>query len=139
MPKTSGRKPKNKDEAPLPYASAEALDARCRDYVDQCRARELFPDEAGMFVFLGLSWDMKARFEINEAGRYPGFASVLNKYQLLRESELSRMMLLDPKLASPCAYLLKQVKNGGYADKQQSEGKANVTVEFKLGIPDTEA
>ena len=139
MPKASGKKPKSTSDTPVPYETAEALDAKCREYVDQCRARALFPDEAGLFVFVGLDWDAKARFEGNEAERYPGFATVLRKYQLLRESELSRMMLLDPKLASPCAYLLKQAKNGGYADKQQAEGKGNVTVEFKLGIPETEA
>lgn len=138
MPKASSKKPKSTGGVLSPYATPEELDAKCQEYIGQCKAREVFPDEAGMFVFLGISWDTKTRYENNEEGRYAGFAEVLGKYQLLRESELSRMMLLDPKLASPCAYLLKQSKNGGYADKQQAEGKANVTVEFKLGIPDAE-
>lgn len=137
MPKVKSDKPKGSGAPPVPYATPEALDAKCREYVDQCKALEVFPDEAGMLVFLEISPETKAQYESGAGGGAPGFAEVLQKYRLVRESALIRMMLLEPKLASPCAFLLKQSKNGGYNDKQQPEGKENLTVEFKLGIPDT--
>ncbi len=116
--------PKNPFGSPPKYATPEALDRNCRAYIELCSEQNAFPDEAGMLLFLKLPPATKARYEKNESGQYAGFAEVFKKYELLRESYLTRGMLADPKLAGACSFLLKQRKNGGYAEKQADGGDA---------------
>lgn len=122
--KLGGRAPK--------YEVPEELDAKCKEYIDLCEAQDKFPDEAGMLLYCNISWDTKNRYENDEDNKYPGFADVLKKYAAIRESALVQELMRNPKGAGAYAFLLKQVKNGGYTDKQQVENSGKQTIEIKI-------
>lgn len=122
--KLGGRPPK--------YETPEELDTKCQEYIALCKSQAKFPDEAGMLLYCDISWDTKNRYENNEDNKYPGFAEVLKKYATIRESELVQELMRNPKGAGAYAFLLKQVKNGGYTDKQQIESNGKQSIEVTL-------
>ena len=122
--KLGGRLPK--------YQTPEEFDAKCAEYLALCQSLDKFPDEAGMLLFCNISWDTKNRYENNEDNKYPGFAEVIKKYAAIRESDLVQRLVEYPKGAGAFAFLLKQVKNGGYTDKQQVESNGKQQIEVTL-------
>lgn len=117
------------DGMSLPYGTPEALEAKCQEYRSLCEAEDIFPDEAGMLLYLGLSRDMKSRYESREDG---GFAEVFKKYMAIRESMLVRELFRNPRGASAYTFLLKQPENGGYGDKQQAESDDKSQLELVI-------
>lgn len=113
----------------LRYQTADALEAKCQKYRNLCKAEETFPDEAGLLLYLGLSRDMKNRYESDEDG---GYAEVFKKHAAIRESLLVREIFRNPRGASAYTFLLKQPENGGYGDKQQAENDEKYQLELVI-------
>lgn len=107
--------------------SAEQLKVQVEDYIAQCNSAELFPDYAGMRVFLGLS-----RKDIEEISQDEKCREVLDYAADCRESWLVRRMTQDNKVTTGCVHALKQSENGGYTDKPQNDKK--LIVEFSGNI-----
>jgi hypothetical protein len=57
------------------YKSAQSLQERIDMYFASCESLGVFPDEAGMRVYLGISKDTIERYLSNENGKYSGFAA----------------------------------------------------------------
>ena len=98
--------------------SAEELRGQVEDYVAQCTEAELFPDCAGMRIFLGLSRD-----ELEKISEDKDCKAVLDYAADCRESWLVRRMTQDNKVTTGCMNALKQSENGGYGDKPQTDKK----------------
>ncbi len=96
--------------------SAEELRGQVQDYIAQCAEAELFPDYAGMRIFLGLS-----REELEKISEDKDCKSVLDYAADCRESWLVRRMTQDNKVTTGCINALRQSENGGYTDKPQTE------------------
>lgn len=103
--------------------SAEELRVQVQDYIAQCAQAELFPDCAGMRVFLGLS-----REDMEKISEDKDCKAVLDYAADCRESWLVRRMTQDNKVTTGCINALKQSENGGYTDKPQTDKK--LIVEF---------
>lgn len=125
------------------YETPEDLERAINDYFDQCEADGVFPDEAGMRVFLNLS---KSRLEAlssppstdiqddiqreNNNNNYKKYREVLARARDRRESWLARTATSTPKLAQGCLNALKQPSNGGWIDKNAGEQGASVNITF---------
>lgn len=126
------------------YAEPEDLERAINDYFDQCEADGVFPDEAGMRVFLNLS---RSRLDAlssppsdtdtqddaqreNNNNNYKKFREILARARDRRESWLARTATSTPKLAQGCLNALKQPANGGWIDKNAGEQGASVSITF---------
>lgn len=125
------------------YAEPEDLERAINDYFDQCEADGVFPDEAGMRVFLNLS---KSRLDAlssppstdiqddiqreNNNNNYKKYREILARARDRRESWLARTATSTPKLAQGCLNALKQPANGGWIDKNAGEQGASVSITF---------
>ena len=100
---------------------------RCEKYFTECRDADVFPDEAGMILSLGLN---KKKFKAYEDDEM--YAEYLDEFVLRRESWLSRRSVESRSAANGCLNALKQVKNGGWTDKAPDPVKEKkVTVVIK--------
>lgn len=101
------------------------------NYITECENRKTFPDEAGMFIKIGLTKETAEK--IYEKGGE--WAHPFEYAKLERESWLSRRMCSDPKLATGCMNALKQEKNGGYIDRPAKDNKPQeLVVKFSKNI-----
>lgn len=94
------------------YETPEDLQKAIALYFTNCQKGNVFPDYAGMKVFLKIKErDVKAMCE------NPEYADVFEDAMYMRESFLARRMTSDNKQANGCMNALKQPINGGYSDK----------------------
>lgn len=135
------------------YAEPEDLERAINDYFDQCEEQGVFPDEAGMRVYLNLSksrldalasppsdstdlQDDIQRENTRESTResnnnnYKKYREILARARDRRESWLARTATSTPKLAQGCLNALKQPSNGGWVDKNAGEQGASVSITF---------
>lgn len=124
------------------YAEPEDLERAINDYFDQCEADGVFPDEAGMRVFLNLSksrldalasppsTDIQDDIQRENNNNYKKYREVLARARDRRESWLARTATSTPKLAQGCLNALKQPSNGGWIDKNAGEQGASVNITF---------
>ena len=97
----------------------ETLTNKIEEYFQICQEDNIFPDEAGMIIFLDISSKTYERYAKDEELSEP-----IARARDRRESWLVRRMTGEPKLAQGCLNALKQPKNGGYVDRAtDSEGK----------------
>lgn len=108
--------------------SPEELRAQVEDYIAQCSEQGVFPDLAGMRLFLGLD-----RQEMEKLGSDAPYRESLNYAADCRESWLARKMTEDNKLSSACYNALKESCNGGWSDKGR-EAKQRLVIEFTGNI-----
>jgi len=83
----------------------------------------VFPDEAGMRTYLGLTHEVYKAYKDE-----PMFESVFNWAQDMRESWAARKMAADPKSASAYLAILKQPGNGGWVDRKADTGDKTLVV-----------
>jgi len=83
----------------------------------------VFPDEAGMRMYLGLTHEAYKAYK-----DAPEFESVFNWAQDMRESWAARKMAADPKSASAYLAILKQPGNGGWVDRKADTGDKTLVV-----------
>lgn len=109
-----------------PAALAAAID----NYFLECEKENIFPDNAGMRIYLDISQDTEERYlKQNE------YAEILKKAQDRRESWLTRRVMSDnAKTVTGAIFALKQAKNGGWKDIQETSGAMNIT----LNLPTSE-
>jgi len=83
----------------------------------------VFPDEAGMRTYLGLTHELYKAYKDS-----PDFESVFNWAQDMRESWAARRMAADPKSSSAYLAILKQPGNGGWVDRKQDKGDSTLVI-----------
>lgn len=103
------------------YNDFPAFQKAVNDYFDKCDEEGVFPDEAGMWVFLRIFEEDMERLYAKEDG--PKYERVMKIAKLRRESWLSRNMVADNKMTTGCANALKEEKNGGYNKPKAGEQK----------------
>lgn len=125
------------------YAEPEDLERAINEYFDQCEEQNVFPDEAGMRVFLNLS---RSRLDAlssppspdstdsktiqGDNNNYKKYREILARARDRRESWLARTATSTPKLAQGCLNALKQPSNGGWIDKSAADQGTSVSITF---------
>ena len=111
------------------YACAYDFGKGVNDYFEECEKKDVFPDEAGMFLFLGVRPATVKRYcEDPDPVEAERFEEILENAKLQRESWLNRAMTANPKGSIGYMSLLKQQKNGGYVDKPVDTGERSLTI-----------
>lgn len=113
------------------YKPAE-LEALVNQYFDDCEEKGVFPDEAGMLIFLDVSpyqyYDWNGGNDPNNVEEpIKSFRDTFARARLRRESWLTRKAV-DNKTATGAFNMLKQPKNGGYVDKVKNDQNATITI-----------
>ena len=109
------------------FETPEDLAVAVEEYFDKCEAEDVFPDEAGMRIFLNAGYSTYYKWL-----KIPEYQEIFQRAQERRESFLVRRMVGEPKLAQGCLNALKQPKNGGYTDGRPEKGTGEVKVYISL-------
>lgn len=114
------------------YAEPEDLERAINEYFDQCEEQAVFPDSAGMRVFLNLSQERLDQLckEEYTGAKYKKYLALLARARDRRESWLARTATSTPKLAQGCLNALKQPSNGGWIDKSAADQGTSVNITF---------
>lgn len=104
---------------------AESLEKAVDDYFLQCENQGVFPDEAGMLIFLNISRPTLSRYNEDEEMK-----GIFARAGERRESWLAQAISAEPKLAQGLSFLLKQKKNGGYSDRPDGGEAQKVIIEM---------
>lgn len=111
------------------YQSAYDFGKAVDDFFKDCKEKGVFPDEAGMYLFLGVRPVTVKRYcgdpDPVEAER---FEEILENAKLQRESWLNQAMTANPKGSIGYMSLLKQPKNGGYTDRPIDTTERSLTI-----------
>ena len=111
------------------YKSAFDFGKAVNDFFEDCEERGVFPDEAGMFLFLGVRPVTVKRYcEDPDPVEAERFEEILENAKLQRESWLNQAMTANPKGSIGYMSLLKQQKNGGYVDKPVDTSERSLTI-----------
>lgn len=121
---------------PPAICTPEQLKDWTKKYCDACEERNIFPDFAGMMLWLCLEDEDIERFQDPDNPNYEGFKRALAYGRRRRESWLARTMTSDAKRANGCYNALKQLSNGGYGNTKDNEKTLNVNV---IGVGGKEA
>ena len=117
---TRGRKPK--------YNSPKDLRVAIDAYITDCEAKNVFPDYAGMKLFLKLSDRQIRNLQSEDHDDYMKYREVFEYAKDKRESWLVREMCKDNKRANGCLNALKQPNNGGYIDRPTDSGEKTLNI-----------
>lgn len=120
-----------------PKYTAEEFATVVDSYFDECERDGTFPDEAGMWLFLGCTDKIARRNMSQEKERGEDerpFTAVLDNAKKRRESWLTRRMVTDNKTAQGCMNALKQEKNGGYIDRPPIQADVKKLVVNMIGV-----
>lgn len=112
------------------YATPEDFGRRVDEYFSSCEEDNIFPDYAGLRVFLNLSQDRidqlcKADYTGEDSIKY---SKILLRARDRRESWLARTATSQPKVAQGCLNALKQQANGGWIDRPQDSGGGAINI-----------
>jgi len=121
---------------PPTIKTPEQLKTWTRRYCDACEEKDIFPDFAGMMLWLGLEDEDIERMQDPENPDYDEFRKALAYGRRRRESFLARTMTRDKARAAGCYNALKQGINGGYGEKRENDRTLNINV---VGVGGTEA
>jgi hypothetical protein len=104
--------------------------AAVEKYIEDCKDRGMFPDEAGMKLAIGLKDRMLAKYcsEQDNPEHYQEYRDIFEDAKLEREHFLVQRMTSDNKVAQGCLNALKQPANGGYIDRPPDTGKVELTI-----------
>ena len=106
----------------------EKLKQKINKYFALCEADGVFPDCAGMRVFLALT-----REEADALCENAELRRLFDMARDRRESYLVRRMIGDGKNASGCMNALRQSENGGYNEKSDSRERALIVKMVGVG------
>lgn len=110
------------------YASAFDFEGAVNKYINKCKEDGVFPDLAGMRLYLGVSQTTIDRYCTGDDEEAARFRAIMDKAKDERESYLVRYMVANPKSANGCMNALKQPVNGGYFDKPVDTGEKTLTI-----------
>lgn len=120
---------------PPTIETPEQLKTWTKKYCDLCEEKDIFPDFAGMMLWLGLEDEDIERFQDPNGPNYEAFKKALAYGRRRRECYLARTMTRDNKRTIGCYNALKQAVNGGYGDKSDNKERTlNVNVVGVGGI-----
>ena len=135
-PKGSKNRPKQEParEIPRPYTTPEELKDRMRSYFTQCSEDgDVFPDEAGMRIFLELGHESYRSYMEDR-----DYELVFDWAQDMRESWAARNLAAQPRAAQAFLNILKQSSNGGWVDRKTD--KEDKVIEIRAaGVGGVEA
>jgi len=114
---------------PREKRSAKQFEKTIESYFKTCEEAGVFPDEAGLILFLGLEREEYERLRDGKRGK--AYAAALSKARLRRESIIVRELYNTEKAATGKIFVARQPENGGLTDKPR-EAHAPVTVEVRL-------
>ncbi len=115
---------------PKTYETFEDFERAVKTYVEACEADNVFPDEAGLRLHLGLTKrtiDAYCSEETNPES-FREYRDLMSWAQDKRESFLVRRMTSDNNTAQGCLNALKQPSNGGYIDRPMDSGKIELNI-----------
>ena len=108
-------------------------------YFAQCEAEGVFPDWAGLKLFLGVFDDLcYEQLQQGDSREAAACREILAKAAARRESWLIRKMTSDNKAVQGCLNALKQPLNGGYSDRPREGGEIRLTINLS-GVGGEEA
>lgn len=118
---------------PRTFEDADAMRAFVEAWIEERKAKNEFPDEAGMKLAIkkaGVGTRMLKRYlsETENPEHFQEYRDIFDDAKLERESWLVTHMVKDNKLAQGCLNALKQPANGGYIDRPIETGKVEVTL-----------
>ena len=119
-----------------PGMTPAELEKKVAAYFSECEGLGIFPDRANMILYLGLPTGVYMRYEAGEGRRTAAFSEVLQKARLRREGWLSRAMFSDKNKVQSAVFHLRQPSNGGYSEKQETQG--GMSIRLKLGDGESE-
>jgi hypothetical protein len=115
------------------YKEDISLQAKIDEYFDKCKEDNVYPDEAGMIIYLGICRDTLENYLSNENGKYPGFSTPIKNARLRRESMTVRdIYKSDSKEATGKIFIAKQPSNGGLIDRPVNDN-SGLTIKVDLG------
>jgi triphosphoribosyl-dephospho-CoA synthetase len=114
---------------PREKRTVEEFDKEIESYFKTCQEEGIFPDEAGLILFLGLEQEEYRR--LREGKRGKGYAAAISRARLRRESIIVRELYNTEKAATGKIFVARQPENGGLTDKHK-EAAAPVTVKVRL-------
>lgn len=91
--------------------------------VGKLQSDGVFPDEAGMRTYLGLTHEVYKAYKDS-----PDFEAVFDWAQDMRESWAARRIANDPKASQAYLAILKQPGNGGWVDRRMDTGDKTLVV-----------
>lgn len=112
-----------------PYKTVKDFEGRVSAYFDECRAGNIYPDEAGLILFLGLEREAYECYMSGAAGK--GYAACLRKARLKRESIIVRDIYGTEKASTGKIFLARQESNGGLSEKPREENK-KMTIDVRI-------
>lgn len=122
-PETRGRKPT--------YNDPKVLRIKIDDYFQDCEQKRVFPDYAGLRIFLKVTkqdiadlCDPAVTEEKSEE-----YQEIFEYAKDRRESALVRRMVTDPKCAQGCKNALAMPENGGYSDKAAEKQDRKIRID----------
>lgn len=112
------------------YQSAYDFESAVDKYMNRCKADNVFPDLAGMRLYLGVSQQTIDRYcnENPDPEEGERFKKIMDKAKDERQSWLERYMVSNPKTAAGCMNALKQPHNGGYFDRPVDTSEKTLTI-----------
>ncbi len=121
------------------YATPEDMAAAVDAYFESCEAQGVFPDLAGMRVYLNLSQSRLDELcsppdssvdntSQDNNNNYKKYREILSRARDRRESWLAKTATGQPRLATGCMMALKQPSNGGWVDKTADAGGSAVNI-----------
>lgn len=114
---------------PREKRTAKEFEKAIESYFTACEEEGIFPDEAGLILFLGLEREEYDRLKDGKRGK--AYAAALSRARLKRESIIVRELYNTEKAATGKIFVARQPENGGLTDKPK-EAAAPVTVEVRL-------
>lgn len=123
MAETRGRRPEWNDY--------KKFNTAIDDYFELCTEEDVFPDYAGMLLYLKIDKETAKSFCNEGAPDAEEFRRAFNIAAMRRESWLARHMVRDNKAANGCMNALKQLENGGYTDGRGKDSTKTVKVKVE--------
>lgn len=108
---------KGKGGRPRTYWNPTDLKKKIDEYISECDRDGIFPDEAGMFLYLGIYQENYDFLISDDNPNQSRNLRIFEYARLCRKSRLMRTMVKDPKAANGCMNALKQIENGGLTDR----------------------
>ena len=108
---------------------------RIDNYFNECEEAGIFPDEAGMALYLGVERQTLDDWIKNDSPR--GFSRAIRNSRLRRESVLVRGIYASDKSTTGKIFLSRQGSAGALSDKtNDSVRSGGLSVEVTLGADD---
>ena len=107
-------------------------------YFNECEAESVFPDEAGMALYLGLERGTLEKWLDDDRPYRSGYKRAIRDARLRRESVLVRGIYASDRSTSGKIFLSRQGSAGALSDKLSAEERSGyISVEVKInGIDD---